>query len=218
MHTASVCRALVGWYMFTSIWTCHSQNQKWMIFIIPWCALLPAMLRFGHGGRKYFFQKGRNSGFFQVVLVNFHFIHSKLRKQPFLAKRLSEKCQIPKYRGEKSPLTSFRRPWFYVLIEATNIFYSPRCQQCTKVTLWLLSSAFTTFSCFSSMKAATKPIHVWKIWRRTCVLTPGKNPTCASSRHARRRSATHRTGQSIRTGPTPTRYKAFEEGCVNWLR
>jgi len=126
-----------------------------MIFIIPWCALLPAMLRFGHGGRKYFFrkeeiadfsrwcwggrkyffQKGRNSGFFQVVLVNFHFIHSKLRKQPFLAKRLSEKCQIPKYRGEKSPLTSFRRPWFYVLIEATNIFYSPRCQQCTKVTL-----------------------------------------------------------------------------------
>jgi len=84
---------------------------------------------------EVFFQKGRNSGFFQVVLVNFHFIHSKLRKQPFLAKRLSEKCQIPKYRGEKSPLTSFRRPWFYVLIEATNIFYSPRCQQCTKVTL-----------------------------------------------------------------------------------
>ena len=76
----------------------------------------------GHGRRKDF-SRGRNGGFFQgrPNMVKFHFIHSKLRKQPVFAKNVIEKWQISKSMGDNKALlaTSLRCPWTRYLI-STN--------------------------------------------------------------------------------------------------
>jgi len=73
------------------------------------------MTFFNHGRRKDFFPGGGPTVDFSrgaPKVVEFHFIHSKQRKQPFFAKNLKGKCKISNLNavGTGPPTAPFQRP------------------------------------------------------------------------------------------------------------